>query len=163
MAERTSNDKDRKRLDSTLESEGAEFLVLGALLIEGIATYKTYAGYDLVATDPQRNRVARIQVKCRWATDFDRGFLIKNFDCDFVVFVALNRGHRRRAVKSSSEGRRSPEFYVLPVDVVQKALIKNSPWSKASLKLIENVEQFKDAWGSVREFLKSDKAQKVDK
>lgn len=29
------------RMDTRLESEGAEFLVLGNLLIQGIATYKT--------------------------------------------------------------------------------------------------------------------------
>lgn len=40
------------RLDTRLESEGAEFLVLGQLLIARIPTYKTYTnmpGWDLVA------------------------------------------------------------------------------------------------------------------
>ena len=47
-----------------LESEGAEFLVLGHLLINGVATYKTYTnmpGYDLVATNPEHNTSARIK------------------------------------------------------------------------------------------------------
>lgn len=54
------------RLDSHLEAEGAEFLVLGALLVEGIAAYKSYErmpGYDLIAADPEKNRSARIQVR----------------------------------------------------------------------------------------------------
>lgn len=41
------------RLDTRLEAEGAEFLVLGQLLLQRIASYKTYTnmpGYDLVAT-----------------------------------------------------------------------------------------------------------------
>jgi hypothetical protein len=38
----------------------------------------------------------RIQVKSRWATDFDGGVPVKNLDCDFVVFVALNRAYRYR-------------------------------------------------------------------
>ena len=53
---------------TTLESEGAEFLVLAQLLIQRIPAYKTYTnlpGYDLVATWPDTNRIARIQVKSR--------------------------------------------------------------------------------------------------
>jgi hypothetical protein len=89
--------KDTKRQDTKLESEGAEFLVCGNLLIEGVPTFKTYtqmAGYDLVATDPERGTSVKIQVKCRWATDGDGGFLIKNFNTDFVVLALLNRGYR---------------------------------------------------------------------
>jgi len=85
------------RLDSSLESAGAEFLVLGHLLIAGIQAFKAYTnfpGYDIIATHPETNRSCRIQVKSRWATDFDGGFPIRNFDCDFIVFVALNRGFR---------------------------------------------------------------------
>jgi len=39
------------RLDSSLESAGAEFLVLGHLLIEGIQAFKAYTnfpGYDFL-------------------------------------------------------------------------------------------------------------------
>lgn len=45
------------RLDTKLESTGAEFLVLGNLLLQRIPTYKTYTnmpGYDLIATNPER-------------------------------------------------------------------------------------------------------------
>jgi hypothetical protein len=60
-----------KRQDTKLESEGAEFLVLGNLLIDGISTYKSYInfpGYDLTAINPDTKKIARIQVKSRWAT-----------------------------------------------------------------------------------------------
>ena len=56
------------RLDTRLESEGAEFLVRGQLLPHKIPTYKTYTnmpGYDLVSTNPGCNTSARIQVKSR--------------------------------------------------------------------------------------------------
>jgi len=59
------------RLDTKLESEGAEFLVLGHLLMNRIPAYKAYTnmpGYDLVATNPERNTCARVQVKSRWET-----------------------------------------------------------------------------------------------
>ena len=45
-----------KKQDTKLESEGAEFLVLGHLLIESIAAYKAYInfpGYDLTAVNPE--------------------------------------------------------------------------------------------------------------
>lgn len=113
------------RLDSSLESAGAEFLVLGNLLVEGIEAHKLYTnfpGYDVMAVNPQANKSCRIQVKSRWATDFDGGFPIRNFDCDFVVFVALNRGYRyRRKVTAEDSGRREPQFYVFPIEAVRKA------------------------------------------
>jgi hypothetical protein len=68
------------RLDTKLESEGAEFLVLGQLLVARIPTYKTYTnmpGYDLVATNPDTNRAARIQVKSRWRTGAPVSFPVK--------------------------------------------------------------------------------------
>ena len=100
------------KLDTRLELEGAEFLVLGQLLIHKIAAYKTYTnmpGYDLVATNPENNTSTKIQVKSRWATK-SNGFPIKNFECDFVVVALLNRG--------SKDGKKEvlpPEFFVLPV------------------------------------------------
>jgi len=56
----------KKRQDTKLEAEGAEFMVLGMLLVEGIHCFKAYtnfAGYDLVALNPQTKKQARIQVK----------------------------------------------------------------------------------------------------
>lgn len=88
--------KKRTRKDTKLESEGAEFLVLGRLLLEKITAFKTYTnfpGYDLIATSAEHNTSARIQVKSRYQT-WD-GFIINNFDCEFVVFVALNRGYSK--------------------------------------------------------------------
>jgi hypothetical protein len=82
------------RLDTKLESAGAEFLVLGNLLLRRIPAYKTYTnmpGYDLVATNAERHTSARIQVKSRWETGAS-GFPMANFHCDFVVAAFLNRG-----------------------------------------------------------------------
>lgn len=92
------------RLDSSLENAGAEFLVLGYLLIEKMQAFKAYTNfpsYDIIATNAEKNISCRIQVKSRWATDFDGGFLITNFDCDFVVVVILNRGYRKLKKKRS--------------------------------------------------------------
>jgi len=140
------------RLDTKLESEGAEFLVLGQLLVQRIATYKTYTnmpGYDLVATSPAKNRSARIQVKSRWRTGAI-GFLIGNFDCDFVVVVRLNRG-----VKGGGGTVLPPEFFVFPTAVV-RAAHKPGGWSKVMFKEIGDVEPYRDNWKQVADFLDAD-------
>ena len=87
---------------TNLHSEGAEFLVLGQLMIRGVhatKAYTRYPGWDVLATNPETGKTCRVQVKARLATDFDGGFPIKNFDAEFVVLVALNRGYRYRKSK----------------------------------------------------------------
>jgi hypothetical protein len=56
--------KTTSRLDTSLESAGAEFLVLGNLLIEGVQAFKAYTNfpsYDLIATNAEKNRSCRVQ------------------------------------------------------------------------------------------------------
>ena len=145
------------RLNTSLESTGAEFLVLGELLIEGIEAYKTYTrhpGYDVIATNPATNRSCRIQVKSRYATDFDGGFPIRNFDSDFVVLVALNRGYRYRKKRTGKRGGRAePQFYVFPVEVVRAAQDPRSKWGKAYLRKIKNHRQYLGNWNLLKDFL----------
>lgn len=146
-----------KRKDTKLESEGAEFLVLGNLLVEGVHCYKAYVnfpGYDLTAVNPVTGKTAKIQVKSRWATDYDKSFPLKNFGCDFVVHVALNRGNSfgKRAVKIKPE---APAFYVLPIEAAKKALRESGGWSKVRLNKIpkSELEFYKDNWQLVHDFL----------
>jgi hypothetical protein len=145
------------RLDTSLESAGAEFLVLGNLLAEGIQAFKAYInfpGYDIIATNPEKNTSCRIQLKSRWATDFDGGFPIRNFECDFVVLVALNRGYRYgKKPKNSDTGRKDPQFYVFPVEVVQAAQDPRSRWGKAFLNRVENPAQYLAKWSLIKSFL----------
>jgi hypothetical protein len=135
---------------SRLESEGAEFLVLGQLLIECIDSYKNYRnapGYDLVAVSPEQDRTARIQVKSRWRTKAS-GFLIKNLDCDFVVFVKLNRG---LSYDDHSE-RKSPEFFVFPIEAIKRVHEKGR-MPKVRLSKIGNLDSFRENWTLIREFV----------
>lgn len=151
------------RLDSSLENAGAEFLVLGHLLIEKIQAFKAYTnfpGYDIIATNAEKNISCRVQVKSRWATDFDGGFLIKNFDCNFVVVVLLNRGYSKpKKRQPEDKGRREPEFYVIPVAVVKDAQYEKSTWGKVFLRHIEDVEQYLGNWDLIRQFLGGEEAQ----
>lgn len=137
------------KLDTKLESEGAEFLVLGALLLERIPAYKTYTnmpGYDLVATNPENQRSARIQVKSRWASGTS-GFPIKNFNCEFVVFARLNRGN-----KIGTKTPTAPEFFVFPVAKLQ-SLHRSDGWQKVRLNDLEGWQSYRDRWDLIRTFL----------
>ncbi len=146
---------EKKRQDTKLESEGAEFLVVGMLLVEGIQCFKAYTnfqGYDLVAINPLTKKTVRIQVKSRWATDYDRSFPIKNFDCEFVVLAALNRGYCFSKYKEGGElGRKSPQFYCFPVDEMRKAQNKKSKWGKVQINKIPNCDTYLERWDLVRD------------
>ena len=136
------------RRNTKLEAEGAEFLVLGELLINRVAAYKAYTnmpGYDVVAIDPKRKSVARISVKSRRNTGAT-GFLIKNFDCDFVVIAKLNRGPGRALV-------RAPEFFVLPSSTVKRAAQNATGWGRIEFGKIAHFKKYAGRWELVRTFL----------
>jgi len=138
-----------KKLDTRLESEGAEFLVLGQLLINKIPTYKTYTnmpGYDLVATNPANKKMAKIQVKSRWKTGA-RGFIIKKFDCDFVVIVLLNRGSKDGKKKASD-----PIYYVMPVSAVRD--LPKDTFNLIALTNINALESYREKWSQISDFLR---------
>jgi len=140
--------------ETLLHSEGAEFLVLGQLLIRGVHAskgYTRYPGWDILASNPSGNRTCRIQVKARLASDYDGGFTIKNFDAEFVVLVALNRGFRYRRSQRVplDDGIRDPEFYVFPMTVIADAAVGAPTWGKSSKvyrRHIEDCDAYKGAW-----------------
>ena len=142
------------RLDTKLEADAAEFLVLGRLLLERVPTYKAYVnypGYDLISVNPIKNTSARIQVKSRYRTDWD-GFIINNFDCDFVVLVALNRGYAK-IKKNSDHGLKEPEFYILPIAYVEESRNPGNKWGKIGRNRLKNIEQYLNNWENIKVFL----------
>tara|TARA_R110002072_G_C7773308_1_gene519355 strand:+ start:353 stop:805 length:453 start_codon:yes stop_codon:yes gene_type:complete len=143
-----------QRRDTKLEAEGAEFLVLGHLLLNQISTFKAYTnfpGYDLIATNAESNTSARVQVKSRWQTNWD-GFIIKNFDCDFVVLVTLNRGYPIPK-KSGDLGVRDPDFYIMPVEYVLKVRDPDNNWGKIVKSRLKDISHYQDRWDLIGEFL----------
>jgi hypothetical protein len=138
------------RQNTQLECTGAEFLVLGNLLIQGIPAYKNYVnmpGFDLVAMNPEGKLSARIQVKSRWRTKAE-GFPISRFDCDFVVIVLLNRGS-----KDGKAEVRQPDFFVLPVEFVRE-LPRSESWGKIMFSKVPQLSSYRDSWDQIRLFLK---------
>ena len=145
---------DAKRLDTKLEAEAAEFLVLGRLLLERIVAFKAYVnfpGYDLIAANADSGKNARIQVKSRYRTDWD-GFIINNYDCDFVVLVALNRGFSRPK-RTGDKGVKEPEFYVMPISYVTKVCDPNNNWGKIVRNRLADIEQYQERWDTIAKFL----------
>jgi hypothetical protein len=142
-----------ERLNSRLQWQGAEFLVLAHLLIEGIEAYKPYVNhpaYDLVALNPNTKKLARISVKSRWATNRAGHFPLNSLDCDFVVHVALNRGHRQRKI-TVSDSVEAARLFVLPIAVCAKAL---SSSKKINLRNINDIARYDANWQLIRSFLK---------
>lgn len=136
--------------DATLEAEAAEFLVLGRLLLEGVVAHKNYTRipeYDLVATDPEVTTSVTIQVKSQWATDQDKGFVIKGTSCDFLVFVALNRGYKsaKNKSKSGDSGKKEPEFFVFPMKIIAEAP-RRKKLGKLLIRAIRDYQSYRDAW-----------------
>lgn len=142
------------RLHTKLESDAAEFLVLGRLLLERVPTYKSYVnypGYDLISVNPVKYTSARIQVKSRYRTDWD-GFIIKNFDCDFVVLVTLNRGFAK-IKKNSDNGIKEPDFYILSISYVEEVRDPGNKWGKITRNRLKNIGQYQNNWEIIKDFL----------
>jgi hypothetical protein len=140
------------RDDTTLEAAGAEHLVVGRLLIDGLQAFRAYAnqaGYDLLVVNPQTRRSVKVQVKSRVAVD-SGAFRIKSFDFDFVVFVRLNRGTKVSRKAGQRENVLAPEFYIVPKEAVvsvgdeQVARIPKG-WLKSQPRFLENWDSIKDA------------------
>ena len=142
--------------DTKLESEGAEFLILGQLLIEGIPAYRAYTfmkGFALVAISPDAGRSARIRVKSGWASDAPH-FLIDNVEgCDFVVLVRLNRGVGRSPSKRHAMSQKDHELCVLSADEARNLLAhRSSGWSKIRLREAD-FEIYRRRWEPIRQRL----------
>lgn len=144
----------------TMYSEGAEFLVLGELLIRGIHATKSYTGFtgwDVLAANPRTGKTARIQVKARLATDFDGGFPINNVDSDFVVLVALNRGYRYKYKHRKESGVKPVEYFVIPIASVKKAIKKGYTWGnmpKVHLRQLGiDKSELNNDWKAIQRFL----------
>ena len=144
-----------------LQAEGAEFLVLGQLLIRHINAAKAYTNFpdwDILAFNAQRNKQVRIQVKSRYASD-SIGFILKSTNFEFLVVNHLNMGLRYTKGKRFTPESDIPQFWVIPQTAVLKA-IKESPKNKygewnLSLRMFpDKAKEFENAWHLISEALK---------
>jgi hypothetical protein len=152
---------ERQWLRLPVVSASSEYLVMGSLMRRNILTYKAppnNEGYDLIYIHPdprhkpQDNELSqvRVQVKSRYATDCDRGFLIKDKSLDafdFLVVVFLNIG-KFYSKNDGSEGNSEVEFYTLTNEFIRIHHNASSSWQKVKLRGLESeIEQYKGEKG----------------
>lgn len=143
-------DLKKQRLNTQLESEAAEFLVLANLLLQKIPSHKNYTrhkDYDIIATNPANNKLAKIQVKSRYRLNA-WGFPISNFNSDFVVFCRLNR-----KMKDKQENK-EPEFYIFPTKLIQQNTAMAGGWNKCMVTRIKCYDKYYMNWNLIYRFLK---------
>lgn len=152
----------KKRLETKLFSNGAEFLVMAKLLLSNIETYKAYVnfeGYDLVCANPKKGLSAKIQVKSKNFVK-DVSFYLNSDDkskSDFYVFAQTNaikkNGDKYNII---SDDIIEPKLYVMDYETTEKykRTGKNGDkWISISKKNIPNIDDYLNNWGQIKRFL----------
>jgi hypothetical protein len=137
------------RLNTQLESEAAEFFVLATLLLNKVPSFKNYtkhSDYDLIATNLDNNRLAKIQVKSRYRKGAT-GFPIKNFNSDFVVYCRLNRSIKGDILDDD------PEYWIFPTKVVLEGINTTSTWQKFYINQVPNLDKYYMNWELIKKYL----------
>tara|TARA_Y100001933_G_scaffold124639_1_gene124382 strand:+ start:60 stop:542 length:483 start_codon:yes stop_codon:yes gene_type:complete len=158
----------KKRLETKLFSNGAEFLVMSKLLLSNIETYKAYVnfeGYDLVCANPKEGLSAKIQVKSKNFVK-DVSFYLNSDDkskSDFYVFAQTNsikkKGDKYELI---SDDLLEPKLYVMDYDTVEKHKRidkKGNNWISISKKSIPNIDDYLNDWNQIKRFLKINETQ----
>jgi hypothetical protein len=148
----------KKRLNTQLAASGAEFIVLGKLLLNEIEAYKTYGnfeGYDIVAVNPINNKSCKIQIKSKNFKN-DTSFYLNSEDknsTDFYVFCQTNIYQYINKVATFREDF-DPKFFIINSNIVKK-FKKNDKKNSDYLLLssIPEINSYKDNWGQIKKFL----------
>ena len=148
----------KKKFNTKLFSEGAEFLVLSKLLLARIETYKAYEnqeGYDLISINAKKNLSAKIQVKSKNFRGDSSFYLNKDnkTKSDFYVFAQTNSLTRDYRVIPDSESK--PNLYILDsyeVNKYKKFDKKGTPY--LLLSSLPDKERHIEDWSKIRKFLK---------
>ena len=151
-----------KKKDTKLVSTGAEFIVLGKLLLNEIQTYKTYVnfeGYDLVSVNPTINKSCKIQVKSKNLKN-DSSFYLNSVEKnkpDFYVFCQTNTyKYVNKIAVLINDSKLKPRFFVMDYDSVQrfKSTDKKGQDYIKIISSVPNFQSYEDNWKSIKDFLK---------
>ena len=136
---------------------GAKYLVIGHLLRRNILASRAprrRAAFDLICSHPvmrRKGKLIHVQVKCRLASDCDRGFPVEasTLDAfDYLILVFLNVGafyHRAPGVPARS-GAREAEFYTFPVSFIREHLRGEGTTRQVETNGLD-IERFKNEAG----------------
>ena len=145
-----------------LTPDGAEFLVLGNLLVRGIYAYKNYVNtpdYDVVALNPDNKKIARIEVKSRQRKDA-KVYQLKNFKSDFVVFVQLNKYTRTKKKKIFRDSENNINYIIIPTKKVKSLKRRKTPntWGRYRINIgdLSSYKRYENdlGWHRIKKFLK---------
>ena len=145
-----------------LTPDGAEFLVLGNLLVRGIYAYKNYVNtpdYDVAAINPDNKKTAYIEVKSRQRKDA-KIYQIRDFKSDFVVFVQLNKYTRSKTKKIFTDSENNINYIIIPTRIV-KSLKQNKTrnrWGSYRINIgkLSSYKKYENdlGWDRIKKFLK---------
>ena len=154
-----SADKNFADAESKQRTEGAEFLVLGNLLIRGVHANKAqtkYPGWDVFALNLDSNKPVRIQVKSKvWLENLT--FSVINNDFDFIALVRLNQISQHAEPSETRVG--TPQYWIIPKEDLESEftnLKTKSPTSevKFSLSQLPKIPDFyENNWNLIIKFL----------
>ena len=146
-----------------LTPDGAEFLVLGNLLVRGIYAYKNYVNtpdFDVVAFNPDNNKkIARIEVKSRQHTNA-KAYQMKSFKSDFVVFVQLNKYKRSKNIKIFTGSENNINYIIIPTKKVKSLKRRKTPntWGRYRVNIgyLPSYKKYENdlGWTLIKKFLK---------
>ena len=149
-------------MQKLLTPNGAEFLVLGNLLVRGIYAYKNYVNtpdYDVVALNPDNKKIARIEVKSRQRKDA-KIYQIRDFKSDFVVFVQLNKYTRSKKKKILTDSENNINFIIIPTKKVKSLKRRKTPntWGRFRINIghLPSYKRYENdlGWHRIKKFLK---------
>lgn len=141
-----------QRAEDAIRAEGAELYVRAFLMLEfGIPTSvasRNTPGYDLIAHNLTTGTNCYIQVKYRGAINSD-GAKLKNFEFDFMVYVAGDIGHIGRL--ETDPETKPLKIFVLPKEIV---VSKTSTQGLFRSPTRGGYDEYLNAWDLIRQHLK---------
>ena len=150
-------------MQKLLTPDGAEFLVLGNLLVRGIYAYKNYVNtpdFDVVAFNPDNNKkIARIEVKSRQYKDA-KMYQLRSFKSDFVVFVQLNKYTRTKKKKIFTGNENNINYIIIPTKKVKSLKRRKTPntWGRFRINIgdLSSYKRYENdlGWHQIKKFLK---------
>jgi len=154
---------DKKKIDQTIRSEGAENYVRAILMMEfGVITSvasRSMPSYDLVAHNLTNNYNCRISVKYRTAINADGFRFTERNEYDFLVAIIGNRGKvGDHIIDVNPKEPHKSKVFIFPKYFVQKNLIRRGKERLLKNPLLKHspkkFRKYENNWHRITNFLR---------